>query len=78
MQTFKTSDIYLAATLHTFDFRLHAIVWGDGKQAVFYFIDTPKLQSCAQAFYRDELQCNPRAVLSGLKKVKARLYEDRL
>lgn len=72
---FGTYDLALASALVSSGCKLTGIEKTQyGNRASFIFERTGELDSTVQAFWRDELQVNPKQYFDVLKHIKTRLY----
>jgi len=71
---YETSDYQVAVTLHSLGFKLVFVDKTDPHRAVFQFDYDQEIPKVIEAFFRDELNLNPRYVLTSAKLVKDRLH----
>lgn len=72
-QIYRSSDYQIAVTLHALGFKLLSVDKSEPR-AIFEFEYNPQIISYIEAYFRDELSLNPRAILLSAKLVKDRLY----
>ncbi len=77
ISNFETSDIFLAATLQSFDFFVTNLTWEDDKRCTFRFLDSSSLQEVVERFWNGQLAIEPRKLFASLKSLKTRLYSSR-
>jgi len=71
----KTPDTNLAATLLTLGYYIDGMDNSNPKKVIFYFVKTPQLVAHIEAYWKDELNVNPRDLAYARKEILARLHE---
>lgn len=74
MSFYNTSDFYLATTLVTLGFKLHAIDHPQNGRAEFLFERVDGLDEVIESFWRRSLYVEPALFCTNQKMLKARLY----
>ena len=68
-----SSDLSLVAALSLW-YPIESVDKSNGRRVTFSFERTPELLESVAAYYRGELQIDPRVFFDHLKAVKTRLY----
>lgn len=74
MHYYSTSDFYLATTLVTLGFKLHAIDHPPNGRAEFMFERIDGLDEAIESFWQKSLWVEPVLFCTNQKMLKARLY----
>lgn len=74
MKTYRTSDYQVAVLLSVYGHKLLQVDKSDYRRSVFEFKSEEGTEELVEAFFKDELQANPRHVLVHAKLVKDRLH----
>lgn len=74
MQTFDTSDFYLAVALYSLGHKLIDIENTNPRRAVFRFEHDLTIDEHAELFFGNKLSYDIRAVLNNFRALKDRLY----
>lgn len=75
MKTFKTKDFYHAAILMTLEFTLIKLE-KSGKDFLYFIFKDPQEEAInlIDSYWRDQLQVNPKDLISNIKELKSRIY----
>ena len=71
---YRTSDIYLAATLQALGAQIEALEYENGNRCVFVFEASKDIHKASELYWRKELNIEPQTLFSSLKGLKNRLY----
>ncbi len=74
-QNFKTSDMWLAATLMALGELMIDVEHGSGPRAYFVFARTSSLEVEADDYRAGRLRIEPQSLFVQTKLIKARLYQ---
>ena len=74
--TFRTSDMQLAAVLSVLGAKILSIDRTDTKRCTFVFEKSPDLECAVQAFWHRQISVEPQALLTALKDLKNRVYNE--
>lgn len=76
MDTYKTNDTGLSATLMCLGFKVIELDKQNPKEVQFIFEESNDLQEYVQDYYLRQLKVEPNKLLSNLKLLKTRIYND--
>lgn len=72
---YKTKDLCLATTLESVGLAVNKITT-KGKQATFWFDESPDLDIAIDNYWNRKLKIEPREFFTNLKGLKGRIYES--